>query len=161
MTRMTSGLLLCLCVASSNSVLAQRPLWTPIAELLVGSIGESDPVRMVTVLSRCSALNMALARLSSEMDPAKVQNIRGEAVRLIQRVIVIESRMEKERTNREADMDRMTSTVTERVRGMMGNYNQWMDHNSVNAGSYIDKEIQLEISSCQLAARLINQSQVL
>ncbi|HTR01346.1 MAG TPA: hypothetical protein VMH83_15210 [Candidatus Acidoferrum sp.] len=144
-----------LALGFSGQVHAQKPAWTPIAELLVGSISEADPRRMSTVMSRCTALNMALAGLA----PERSQHIRDEALRFAQRVIILEARMEKEVTKLDSDIDALSATIMERVKGMVGGYHQWMDHNSTTTGVMIDQDMQQEMSSCQLASRFLTQTQ--
>ena len=46
-----------------------------------------------------------------------------------------------------------------KVKVMVVGYNQWLDHNNTTSGSYIDKDIEMEMNSCQLASRLVAQMQ--
>ena len=158
-TRALASLLVAIALLGSWPALAQKPVWTPIAELLVGSIGEADPVRMSTVMTRCSALNMMFAGLASDMSAEKSQHFKDEALRHAQRSILIESKLEKASTGREADVDVLSGTVLAKVKTLVGGYNQWLDHNNATSGSYIDKEIEMEMNSCQLASRLVTQMQ--
>jgi hypothetical protein len=139
--------------------LAQKPVWTPIAELLVGSIGEADPVRMSTVMTRCTALNVMFAELASDMSAEKSQHFKDEALRHIQRSIHIESKLVKASTGQDADAEVLSGSILEKVKVMVSGYNQWLDHNNTTSGSYIDKEIEMEMNSCQLASRLVAQVQ--
>jgi hypothetical protein len=136
---------------------AQRPEWKPIAELLVGSIGESDPVRMSDVMTRCTALNMLFAGLSRDLAPDMVQHYQNEAQTLIEQGVVLESNMVKQRTGEAADISALTVTMQERVKGMVRGYNDWFDANKVSDGFYITKDIELEMDSCKLASRFVHQ----
>ncbi len=143
----------------SASVLAQKPAWTPIAELLVGSIGEADPVRMSSVMTRCTALNMMFAGLATDISAEKSQNFKDEALRHIQRSIRIETKLAKASSGRDADVDLLSGDILAKVKVMVVGYNQWLDHNNTTSGSYIDKDIEMEMNSCQLASRLVAQMQ--
>lgn len=154
-TSKLSFILLLAVLATSTHALAQKPAWTPVAELLVGSISESDPRRMSTLMSRCTALNMVLAGLA----PERSEQFRDEALRFAQRVIILESRLARQLTSTDPDMHLLNASIMERVKGMAGDYNQWMDHNGSTNGALIDKEVELEMSSCQLASRFLGQLQ--
>ena len=138
-------------------VLAQKPAWTPIAELLVGSLAESDPVRMADVMNRCTALNMILAGINADESPSASQLYRDEALRFIQHGVLIESRIAKDQTGVDADIPALSSAAIAKVEGMVSGYNQWLDENIAAEGFYFNKEIDTEIDSCQLASRLANQ----
>ena len=144
-------------LCGSVPALAQKPVWTPIAELLVGSIGEADPVRLSNVMSRCTALNMMFAGMATDISPDKSRHFKDEALRLVQHGILIETRLEKDSTGHEADVDLVSGAMLARVKTLVGGYNQWLDHNNLISGSYIDKEIEMEMNSCQLASRLMTQ----
>ncbi len=137
-------------------VMAQKPAWKPIAELLVGSLGESDPVRMSDVMSRCTALNMILAGMATDISPDMAQSYKDEAHRFIQHGVLIDSQMAKETTGVEADIAALSSAAIEEVKGMLSGYNLWLDENIAAEGAYINKDIDMEIDSCQLASRLAN-----
>ncbi len=140
-------------------MLAQKPGWTPIAELLVGSIGEADPVRMSAVMTRCTALNMMFAGLATDLSAEKSQHFKDEALRFVQRNVLIDSKLSKQSTGVDADVTEVSGTILAKVKASLGSYNQWLEHNNAMSGSYIDKEIELEMNSCSLASRLANQMQ--
>lgn len=146
-----------LLLVSSGGVLAQRPAWTPIAELLVGSLGESDPVRMSAVMSRCTALNMLFAGLAADVSPELSQGYEQQAHKMIENGVLIESTMERDRTGQDADIAALSGVIVERVKGMLDGYNQWLDANQVADGFSINKDIELEMDSCKLAGKLMNQ----
>lgn len=141
----------------SGTALADRPVWVPIAELLVGSIGEADPARMSDVMSRCSALNMTLAGLAGSYSPEMSETYQNEALRLIQHGIMIESNMEQTRTGIEADIPALSDVAVEKVKTLLNGYNLWIDDNMANSESYFSKEFDMEIDSCRLASRMMNQ----
>lgn len=138
---------------------AQKPMWTPIAELLVGSLGESDPVRMSDVMTRCTALTITLASLAADFSPEMSDLYRKEADRFIQNGVLIETNLEKEMTGQDADIDAVSSLLVAEVKGMLTGYNAWIDDNNSSGGSYLNNEIELEMDSCHLAARLADQMQ--
>lgn len=142
---------------SANQTLAQKPAWTPIAELLVGSLGEADPVRMSDVMTRCTALNMILAGMAADISPDMAQSYKDEAHRFIQHGVLIELQLAKELTGLEGDITALSGAAIEEVKGMLSGYNLWLDENIAAEGAYINKEIDMEIDSCQLASRLATQ----
>ena len=135
-------------------VLAQKPAWTPIAELLIGSLAESDPVKMSDVMTRCTALNMILAGMNTDVSPASSQLYRDEAYRLIQLGVLIESHLAKDLTGLEADIQALSNAAVGEVQTILVGYNQWLDENIAVEGSYFNKDIDAEIDSCQLASKL-------
>jgi hypothetical protein len=141
----------------SPSVSAQRPTWTPIAELLVGSIGEADPVRMSNVLSRCTALNILFAGLASDSSDELSEGYQHQAHLMIQHAVLIESNMEKQRTGADADIASLSTMIIARVDGMVDGYDHWLDANLSTGGSYINQDIKLELDSCRLASQLVGQ----
>jgi hypothetical protein len=141
----------------ANPAMAQRPTWTPLAELLVGSLGEADPARMSDVMSRCTALNMLFAGLSAEFSTEMSENYEHEAHQLIEHGVLIESNMEEERTGQKADLTILSGVMVERVKGMLEGYNAWLDDNQATSGFSINKDIELEMDSCKLASRLMAQ----
>ena len=147
----------CLLLVFISQAHAARPVWIPIAELLVGSIGEADPVRMSQVMSRCTALNMTLSVLADEYSVEMSESYQNEALRMIQHGILIESNMEKERTGVEADIPTLSNAAITRVRTMVEGYNLWLDDNITEGNSYFSKEFDLEIDGCRLASRMMNQ----
>ena len=64
--------------------------------------------------------------------------------------------MAKETTGVEADIAALSSAAIEEVKGMLSGYNLWLDENIAAEGAYINKDIDMEIDSCQLASRLAN-----
>jgi len=154
----TAVLLLGSFLAPSAAV-AQKPTWTPIAELLVGSLGESDPVRMSDVMTRCTALTITLASLAADFSPEMSDRYRAEADRFIQNGVLIETNLEKEMTGQEADIDAVSNLLVAEVKGMLTGYNAWIDDNNSSSGSYLNNEIELEMDSCHLASRLATQMQ--
>jgi hypothetical protein len=144
---------------ASPVVLAEKPAWTPIAELLVGSLGESDPSRMSDVMTRCTALTITLASLAAEFSPEMSDSYRREADRFIQNSVLIESNLEKEMTGKDADIDLVSNLLVAEVKGLLTGYNDWLDDNNSTGGAYLNNEIELEMDSCHLAARLAAQMQ--
>ena len=144
----------------SAPALADRPLWTPLAELLLGSIGEADPLRMADVMSRCTALNITLGGLASDYSPESAALYRNEAHRLIQQGVLIESQVEEESTGVAVDIAALSDTVVAKVQGMVTGYGEWLDDNLATGDSYFDKDLELEIDSCQLVSRMVNQMRV-
>lgn len=142
---------------NSGSALAERPAWTPIAELLVGSLGASDPVRMSTVMCRCTALNMLFAGLAADVSPEMAQGYEQEAHKMIENGVLIESTLERDRTGAAADIAVLSGVIVERVKGMLDGYNEWLDANQAADGFSINKDIELEMDSCALAGKLMNQ----
>lgn len=135
----------------------QRPVWKPVAELLIGSIGEADPVRMSDVMTRCTALNMLFAGLSEDFSPDMSRGYHDQARRMIEHGVLIESNMEEERTGHDANIGALSVVMTERVKGMLQGYSDWFDANLTADGFYINKDIELEMDSCKLASRLVSQ----
>jgi len=153
-----SGLALSIFLLSSAAlVFAQKPAWTPIAELLVGSLGESDPVRMSDVMTRCTALNMTLAGMAADFSPEMSQHYKDEAHRLMQRGVLIDSQLVKDATGLEANIPDLSNATIAKVKVVLDGYNLWLDENNASNGSYFNDEIKLEMNSCQLASRLVNQ----
>jgi hypothetical protein len=146
--------LLFLQMFQSNTAFASRPDWTPVAELLVGSLGTSDPTQMSDVMSRCTALNMILSGMASDFSPDMAEHYRNEAHVFIQNNVLIESQMVEQTTGEEADIPALSDAAIEEVRGMVDGYNEWLDDNIADSGSYFTKDIDMEIESCQLASRL-------
>jgi hypothetical protein len=141
----------------SAAVQAERPVWRPVAELLIGSIGESDPVRMSDVMTRCTALNMLFAGLSEDFSPDMSRGYHEQARRMIEHGVLIETNMEEERTGQDVDISALSVVMTERVKGMLQGYSDWFDANLTADGIYINKDIELEMDSCKLASRLVSQ----
>lgn len=140
--------------------LAEKPAWTPIAELLVGSIGNMDPARMSDVMTRCTGLTMTLASMAADFSPETSARYRDEAHKFIQNGVLIDSRLEKERTGVDADINAVSNATIAKVKEAVSGYNDWMDDNIATNDSYIDKDIELEMSSCRLASRLLAQVSV-
>ena len=137
--------------------LAEKPAWTPIAELLVGSIGNMDPTQMSDVMTRCTGLTMTLVSMAADFSPETSERYKDEARKFIQNGVLIDSRLEKERTGVDADIDALSNATIAKVKEVVSGYNAWMDDNVAATDSYIDKDIELEMSSCRLASRLLAQ----
>ncbi len=139
---------------AATPTFAQKPEWKPIAELLVGSLGTSDPAKMSDVMSRCTALNMILSGMAAGFAPDMAEHYKGEAHRFIQNGVLIESQIVKELTGAEPDITELSNLAIEEVKILVEGYNAWLDHNIADSGSYFNKDIDMEIESCQLAGKL-------
>lgn len=138
----------------SSASYASKPDWTPIAELLVGSLGTSNPEQMSDVMSRCTALTMILSGMASDFSPDMAEHYRNEAHMFIQNNVLIESQMVQVETGSEADIPALSNAAIEEVKVLVDGYNEWLDDNIAGSGSYFNKDIDMEIESCQLAAKL-------
>lgn len=156
---LATALTLSLLGLASPLALAEKPQWKPIAELLVGSLGDSDPARMSDVMTRCTALTITLAGLAADFSPEMSELYRAEADRFIQNGVLIESNLEKELTGKEADIDVVSALLVAEVKGMLSGYSDWLDDNNSTGGAYLDSAIELEMDSCHLASRLALQMQ--
>jgi hypothetical protein len=143
-----------LLLTGSGTAAASKPEWISVAELLVGSLGTSDAVQMSDVMSRCTALNMILSGMASDFSPDAATHYRNEAHKFIQNNVLIESELVRQETGVEADIPTLSNAAIEEVRGLVTGYNEWLDDNIANGGSYFDKDIDMEIESCQLASKL-------
>lgn len=141
----------------ASASFASKPDWKPVAELLVGSLGTSDPVQMSDVMSRCTALTMILSGMAADFSPDMASHYKSEAHMFIQNGVLIESAMVKEMTGVEADIPALSDAAIEEVRVMVDGYNEWLDDNIAGSGSYFNKDIDMEIESCQLASKLAAQ----
>lgn len=157
MKQLFSSFALLLLLPLAQPALAQRPVWTPIAELLVGSIGEADPVRMSAVMCRCTALNILFAGLAADTSPDLSEGYQNQAHLMIQHGVLIESNMEKARTGIDADITALSGVMVDRVDVMVDGYNAWLDANLLADGLYINQDIKMELDSCKLASQLIGQ----
>jgi hypothetical protein len=146
-----------LLACATSSAIAEKPQWTSIAELLVGGIGEADPVRMSNVMTRCTALNMIMAGLAADSAPDVSQHYQQEAHRLIENAVLIDSRLEQEATGADANVAAVSNAAIEEVKGLVDGYNQWLDDNLVTGASIFSGELTLEIDTCRLAGRLVAQ----
>lgn len=150
----TPSLLAALCLLlSMPSAWADKPAWKPVAELLVRSVSQSDPATMSEVMSRCTALNVILASLSSDHSPDLSRRYRKEAEGFIQHTVLIDSSIEEEMTGKTADLDRISNAAISKVDGMVGSYNQWLDDNMKTLDSPFSMDFDREVESCQLASR--------
>lgn len=138
----------------SSASFASKPDWIPVAELLVGSLGTSDAAQMSDVMSRCTALNMILSGMAADFSSEAAEHYRNEAHKFIQNNVLIESEMARQETGVEADIPALSNVAIEKVRGLVTGYNDWLDDNIAQSGSYFDKAIDMEIESCQLASKL-------
>lgn len=146
-----------LLLLGSSASYASKPEWTSIAELLVGSLGTSNPEQMSDVMSRCTALTMILSGMAADFSPAMAEHYRSEAHMFIQNNVLIESQMEENVTGVEADIPKLSDAAIEEVKGLVDGYNEWLDDNIAGSGSYFNKDIDMEIESCQLASKLAAQ----
>lgn len=147
----TSTLLLSL----SGPIRAEQPDWTPVAELLVLSIGESDPFTMSEVMTRCSALSIILSGLASDDAAELSRRYRAEAENFIQNAVAIDSGIEEEMTGEAADISSISDATMHKVDGMLDSYNQWLDDNMDNTDSPFSEDFDMEVESCQLASRFV------
>lgn len=157
--RCASACLLLLGAAWTFPAVAEKPVWTPIAELLVSSLSESDPVRMSDVMTRCTALNMILAGMASSDSEESATSYQNEARRLIENAVLIDSRLVKEMTGEDADVPAVSEATIAEVKGLVNGYNDWLDDNMATGNSWFSKELELEMESCSLASRFVAQMQ--
>ena len=136
---------------------AQRPEWIPVAELLLGSMGNSDAVQMAEVMNRCTALNMTLSALTAGESPEISEGYENQALHLIQNGIMISMNTEKERTGQEPDLELLSGNAVESVREMLGTYNQWLEDNYNDHGSYFNNDLEIEMKGCELATKFVLQ----
>jgi hypothetical protein len=141
-------------LAGSSATFASKPEWISVAELLVGSLGTSNAAQMSDVMSRCTALNMILSGMAADFSADAATHYRNEAHKFIQNNVLIESEMARQETGVEADIPALSDAAIEEVRGLVTGYNEWLDDNIAANGSYFDKDIDMEIESCQLASKL-------
>lgn len=146
-----------LLLLSSTSQASKPDDWTPIAELLVGSLGTSNPEQMADVMSRCTALTMILSGMAADFSPDMAEHYRSEAHMFIQNNVLIESQIVEINTGTDADIPALSDAAIAKVKGLVDGYNEWLDDNIAGSGSYFDKEIDMEIESCKLASRLTAQ----
>jgi hypothetical protein len=139
-------------------VMADRPEWKPIAELLVGSLGRQDAESLSDVMTRCTALSMTLSGLTSDFSPEMSQLYRDQANRFIEHSLRIESIDHKARTGEDIDVGALEEATLDELKTLMLGYSEWMDQNIADGGSLFDKEIELDMESCQLATRLVSQT---
>lgn len=134
---------------------AEKPDWTPVAELLVLSIGQSDPFTMSEVMTRCSALSIILAGLASDETSDLSLRYQAEAETFIQNAVVIDSSIEEEMTGEAADIPSISDATMHKVDGMLDSYNEWLDDNMDNTDSPFSEGFDMEVESCQLASRFV------
>lgn len=142
----------------SSQAFADKPEWPTIAELLVNSLGNSDPILLSTVMSRCTALTMTLSSLASVVSPQMSSSYRNEANLFIGNALQIETALLENFEPTLINEDAISMLVVERVKAMVQSYQDWLDYNSVESGSYLDDEISLEVDSCHLAAKFASVS---
>jgi len=136
---------------------AQKPAWVPVAKLLLGSMGNSDAHMMAEVMNRCTALNMTLSGLTASESPDVSQGYENQALHLIQNGILIELNSEKQETGIEPDIDKLSDVAVEAVKDMLSIYNQWLNDNYDDAGSYFNNDFEIEMKGCELAAKFVLQ----
>ena len=150
-------ILFLLATTCSIGVFAQKPAWVPVAELLLGSMGNADAHMMTEVMNRCTALNMTLSGLTATESPNVSKGYENQALHLIQNGILIELNSEKELTGIEPDIDRLSDVAVESVKSMLSIYNQWLNDNYDDAGSYFNNDFEIEMKGCELAVKLVLQ----
>ncbi|MDG2176776.1 MAG: hypothetical protein P8M72_11690 [Gammaproteobacteria bacterium] len=146
-----------LATTCSIGVFAQKPAWVPVAELLLGSMGNADAHMMSEVMNRCTALNMTLSGLTASESPDVSQGYENQALHLIQNGILIESNSEEQETGIEPDIDRLSDVAVETVKDMLSIYNKWLNDNYDEAGSYFNNDFEIEMKGCELAAKFVLQ----
>ena len=145
---------LAILLLGSNAASASKPEWVSVAELLVGSLGTSNAAKMADVMSRCTALNMILSGMAADFSPDAATHYRNEAHKFIQNNVLIESEIVRQETGVEADIPTLSTAAIEEVRALVSGYNEWLDDNIAHGGSYFNKDMDMEIESCQLASKL-------
>lgn len=148
---------LCLTACLVTPGLWANPEWVPVAELLLGSMGNSDAHQMAEVMNRCTALNMTLSALVAKDSPEVSQGYENQALQLIQNGIMIEMNSEKLRTGLEPDLELLSGNAVDAVKGMLGTYNQWLEENYTAGGSYFSNDLEIEMKGCELATKFIMQ----
>ncbi|MFT5321468.1 MAG: hypothetical protein ACI934_001621 [Pseudohongiellaceae bacterium] len=148
-----------LCLVSLN-VSAQKPTWIPVAELLLGSMGSADANKMAEVMNRCTALNMTLSALTAQDSPDVSQGYENQALQLIQNGIMIEMNTEKMRTGIEPDIETLSGLAVDAVKQMLSVYNQWLEDNYQDSGSYFNNDLEIEMKGCELATKFVLQMAV-
>lgn len=156
-TRTHSLVSICLAASIVLPAQAQTPSWVPVAELLLGSMGNSNYSQMAEVMNRCTALNMTLSALTANDSPDVSAGYENQALTLIQNGIMIEMNSEKERTGLEPDLDMVSGLAVDAVKGMLSTYNQWMDENYADSGSYFSSDLEIEMKGCELATKFVMQ----
>ncbi|MGY8788819.1 MAG: hypothetical protein ACKVKR_00685, partial [Pseudomonadales bacterium] len=112
---------------------------------------------MTEVMNRCTALNMTLSGLTATESPNVSKGYENQALHLIQNGILIELNSEKELTGIEPDIDRLSDVAVESVKSMLSIYNQWLNDNYDDAGSYFNNDFEIEMKGCELAVKLVLQ----
>ncbi|HWK53419.1 MAG TPA: hypothetical protein VNR18_03545 [Hyphomicrobiales bacterium] len=136
---------------------ADKPTWTPIAELLIGSLGKTDAVSLADVMTRCTALSMTLSGLTADFSPEMSQLYKDQANRFIEHSLRIESQVQADQSGEITDLEELSGATREKLKTMVIGYSDWMDDNMEAGGSLFDREIEMEIDSCHLATRLVSQ----
>ena len=134
-----------------------KPGWVPVAELLLGSMGNADAHQMAEVMNRCTALNMTLSALTSRDSPEVSRGYEDQALQLIQNGIMIEMNTEKLRTGIDPDIELLSGIAVDAVKGMLGTYNEWLEENYTAGGSYFTNDFEIEMKGCELATKLVLQ----
>lgn len=152
---------LCLSATLAASLVAPglsaSPEWVPVAELLLGSMGNSDAHQMAEVMNRCTALNMTLSALVANDSPEVSKGYENQALQLIQNGIIIEMNTEKLRTGVEPDLELLSGNALDAVKGMLGTYNAWLEENFSAGGSYFTNDFEIEMKGCELATKFVLQ----
>lgn len=147
----------CLLGMAALPAFAQKPTWVPVAELLLGSMGNADAHQMAEVMNRCTALNMTLSVLTATDSPEVSKGYENQALQLIQNGIIIEMNTEKLRTGIEPDVELYSENAVVAVKDMLTVYNQWLEDNYNEAGSYFNNDFEIEMKGCELATKFVLQ----
>ncbi|MDT8398820.1 MAG: hypothetical protein RQ899_09415 [Pseudomonadales bacterium] len=148
-------------LATSTTLAQTTPSWVPVAELLLGSIGQSDATRMTEVMHRCTALNMTLSALTADDFPEISEGYEHQALQLIQNGIMIQMNTEKLRTGIEAVIEQQSDLAVGAVKNMLAVYSQWLEDNFQDKASYFSNDLEVEMKGCELATKLILQKPAL
>ena len=148
---------LCLAACLAAPGLSASPEWVPVAELLLGSMGNSDAHQMAEVMNRCTALNMTLSALVANDSPEVSEGYENQALQLIQNGIMIEMNTEKLRTGIEPDLELLSGNAVDAVKLMLGVYNEWLEENFTAGGSYFTNDFEIEMKGCELATKFVKQ----
>lgn len=144
------------CCLTAPSLTAS-PEWVPVAELLLGSMGNSDAHQMAEVMNRCTALTMTLSALVANDSPEVSKGYENQALQLIQNGIMIKMNTEQVRTGIEPDLELLSDKAVGDVKLMLGVYNEWLEENFTEGGSYFTNDFEIEMKGCELATKFVLQ----
>jgi len=100
---------------------------------------------------------MTLSALTAKDSPEVSQGYENQALTLIQNGIMIEMNTETALTGLEPDIDDLSGKAVDAVKGMLATYNQWMDENYDDSGSYFSNDLEIEMKGCELATKFVVQ----